>query len=57
MGIKKFKPTSAGRRFQSVNDFEELTTDTPYKPLVVKKTRTGGRDNRGLIAIRHRSSP
>ena len=54
MGIKKFKPTSAGRRFQTVSDYQELTTDRPYKPLVVKKTRSGGRDNRGLIAVRHR---
>jgi large subunit ribosomal protein L2 len=54
MGVKKFKPTSAGRRFQTVSDFAELTTDSPYKPLVAKKTRTGGRDNRGLLSVRHR---
>src|SRR2546422_6330199 len=54
MGVKKFKPTSAGRRFQTVSDFEELTTEKPYKPLLAKKTRTGGRDNKGLIAVRHR---
>src|SRR5881628_1872481 len=54
MGVKKFKPTSAGRRFQTVSDFEELTTGKPYKPLLAKKTRSGGRDNKGLIAVRHR---
>ena len=54
MGIKTFKPTSAGRRFQTGSDFEEITADRPYKPLVDKKVRTGGRDNKGLIAIRHR---
>ena len=54
MGVKTFKPTSAGRRFQTVNDFSEITTDRPHKPLVVKRTRSGGRDNKGLIAVRHR---
>src|SRR5881397_592713 len=54
MGVKKFKPTSAGRRFQTVSDFEELTAEKPYKPLLAKKTRSGGRDNKGLIAVRHR---
>src|SRR5213594_1588443 len=53
MGVKKFKPTSAGRRFQTVSDFKELTTEKPYKPLLAKKTRSGGRDNKGLIAVRH----
>src|SRR5262245_42059567 len=54
MGVKIFKPTSPGRRFQTVNDFSEVTTDRPHKPLLAKRTRSGGRDNRGLIAIRHR---
>src|SRR5262245_13584615 len=54
MGVKKFKPTSAGRRFQSVSDFAEITTDKPYKPLTSGKMRTGGRDNKGYIAFRHR---
>ena len=54
MGIKSYKPTSPGRRFQTSMDFEELTTDRPHKPLLAKKTRSGGRDNKGLIAIRHR---
>ena len=54
MGVKKFKPTSAGRRFQTVNDFAEITTDRPYKPLTTGKMRTGGRDNKGYIAFRHR---
>src|SRR5712691_9505593 len=54
MGVKTFKPTSAGRRFQTVPDFTELTTEKPYKPLLAKKTRSGGRDNKGLIAVRHR---
>jgi len=54
MAVKKFKPTSAGRRFQTVSDFAELTAERPHKPLLVKKNRSGGRDNKGLIAVRHR---
>jgi large subunit ribosomal protein L2 len=54
MGVKTYKPTSPGRRGQTASDFAEVTTDRPHKPLVAKKTRSGGRDNRGLIAVRHR---
>ncbi|MDH4029172.1 MAG: 50S ribosomal protein L2, partial [Nitrospirota bacterium] len=43
MGIRKFKPTSPGTRFRSGSDFAELTTDTPYKPLMRPIKRTGGR--------------
>lgn len=37
--IKKFNPTSPGRRFQSVSDFADITTDKPYKPLLVPLRR------------------
>ncbi|ODS56331.1 MAG: 50S ribosomal protein L2 [Acidobacteria bacterium SCN 69-37] len=47
MPIRKYKPTSAGRRFQSVQTFDEITTDRPYKPLVEPLRRSGGRSNRG----------
>jgi hypothetical protein len=40
MGVKKFNPTSPGRRFQTVSDFEELTTDRPHEPLL--KAELGG---------------
>ena len=33
MAIRKYKPTSAGRRFQTVPVFDEITTDRPYRPL------------------------
>ena len=54
MALRKRKPTSPGRRFQTVSDFSELTTDTPEKSLLVPKTRTGGRNNHGRITSRHR---
>ena len=45
MPIRKYKPTSAGRRFQSVQTFDEITTDRPYKPLIEPLDRSGGRNN------------
>jgi large subunit ribosomal protein L2 len=49
MGIRNYKPTSAGRRFQSVQTFEEITTDRPHKPLVETLEQSGGRNNRGQL--------
>ena len=54
MGIKKYKPTSPGRRFRTVSDFSEVTKDTPEKSLIAKKTSTGGRNVNGRITSRHR---
>lgn len=54
MGIKKYKPTSAARRAYTVNDFSEVTTDTPERSLIEKKTSTGGRNNYGRITSRFR---
>jgi len=54
MGIKKFKPTSEGRRFMSVSDFDEITCDTPERSLLAPLTKKGGRNNRGRITVRHR---
>jgi len=51
MPIRNYKPTSAGRRFQSVQTFDEITTDRPYKPLTEKLDRSGGRNNRGELTI------
>ncbi|MDP2089955.1 MAG: 50S ribosomal protein L2 [Candidatus Gracilibacteria bacterium] len=53
MGIKKFKPTTPGRRGMTVNTFEEITTSTPYKPLTVKLKKHSGRNNTGRITVRH----
>ena len=49
MPIRKYKPTSPGRRFQSVLVFDELTTAKPYKPLTEPLKKSGGRNNRGEI--------
>jgi large subunit ribosomal protein L2 len=54
MGIKKFKPTSEGRRFMTISDFAEITTNVPEKSLVVALSKKGGRNNRGRITVRHR---
>jgi large subunit ribosomal protein L2 len=54
MGIKKYKPTSPGRRFQSVLTFEEITKDTPEKSLLVPSKKSGGRNSYGRITVRHR---
>ena len=49
MPIKSYKPTSAGRRFQTVQTFEEITASRPYKPLTEPLARTGGRNSSGEI--------
>jgi large subunit ribosomal protein L2 len=53
MGIIKYKPTSAGRRFQSVSDFEEITSTEPVKSLLKSIKRTGGRNCYGRITARY----
>ncbi len=53
MGIRKYKPTTPGRRGSSVADFVELTRSTPEKSLLVAKPKTGGRNNHGRITTRH----
>ncbi|MFM9068797.1 MAG: 50S ribosomal protein L2, partial [Planctomycetota bacterium] len=55
MGIRKYRPTSAGRRNASVSDFKELTKGAkPEKSLLKPLTKTGGRNNQGFITARHR---
>lgn len=55
MGIRKYKPTSAGRRNASVSDFADLTKGVkPEKSLLRPLTKTGGRNNQGRITVRHR---
>jgi large subunit ribosomal protein L2 len=54
MGIKRYKPTTAGRRNSSVNDFAEVTKKTPEKSLLQRISRTGGRNNKGRITSRFR---
>lgn len=54
MALKVFKPITPGTRFYSVSSFDELTTNRPYKPLVIPLKKTGGRNNTGRITSRHR---
>ncbi|MEN8222553.1 MAG: 50S ribosomal protein L2 [Acidobacteriota bacterium] len=54
MGIKVFKPTTPGQRGKTGFTFEELTTDKPYKKLVRKLNKSGGRNNEGHITSRFR---
>jgi large subunit ribosomal protein L2 len=54
MGVKKPKPTSPGRRFQTVSDFESVTKSTPEKNLLDKQKRSSGRNSYGRITSRHR---
>src|SRR5687768_6987164 len=54
MALRKRKPTSPARRFQTVSDFKEVTKDTPEKTLLAKKSSTGGRNNYGRKTARHR---
>jgi large subunit ribosomal protein L2 len=53
MPVKKFKPTTASRRFMSVADFSELTTDKPEKSLTAPLKKKAGRSSSGRIAVRH----
>lgn len=53
MAIKKFKPTSPGRRHMTASSFEEVTTATPEKSLLEPLKKSGGRNNNGRITKRH----
>jgi large subunit ribosomal protein L2 len=54
MSVKKVKPTSPGRRFQSYSTFEEITRSTPEKNLLRVIKKSGGRNVYGRITCRHR---
>jgi large subunit ribosomal protein L2 len=54
MGIRVYKPTSAGRRNSSVNDYAELTTDKPEKSLCKRIKKNGGRNHHGVTTTRFR---
>jgi len=53
MPVRRFKPTSPGRRHMSVSDFAEVTKSKPEKALTEKLTKKGGRNNMGRITTRH----
>jgi large subunit ribosomal protein L2 len=54
MALRKRKPTSAGRRFQTVSDFSEITATKPERTLVVPKPKKAGRNAQGRITSRHK---
>ena len=54
MGIKTYRPTSAGRRHGSVLDYQEITTREPERSLLRPMRKKGGRNNMGRITARHR---
>ncbi|AHA28450.1 50S ribosomal protein L2 [Exiguobacterium sp. Leaf187] len=53
MGIKKFKPTTNGRRNMTALDFAEITASRPEKSLTEKLSKKGGRNNQGRLTVRH----
>ena len=53
MAVRKFKPSSPGRRFMTVSDFDEITRSQPEKSLLAPLSKKGGRNNNGRITTRH----
>ncbi len=53
MAIKKYKPTTNGRRNMTTSDFAEITASKPEKSLLAPLTRKGGRNNQGKLTVRH----
>ena len=53
MAVRKLKPNTPGQRHKVARSFDEVTTSTPEKSLLVKQKRTGGRNDRGKMTIRH----
>jgi len=53
MGIRQFKPVTAGTRFRSVSDFAEITKATPEKSLLEPLKKSGGRNNKGHVTMRY----
>jgi len=51
MAIRSYKPTSPGRRFQTIQDYAEITSAKPYKPLTENLKKSGGRNNQGEITM------
>ena len=54
MAVKKFRPTTPSRREMTMASFEEITTNSPEKSLLVSLKKTGGRNAQGKITVRHR---
>ncbi len=54
MSVRKLKPTSPAQRFRVVNGFDAITTDKPEKSLLAPRKRSGGRNSKGKMTVRHR---
>lgn len=54
MAVKTYNPKTATLRYKTTNSFEQITTSEPYKPLLVSKKRSSGRNNNGRITVRRR---
>ena len=54
MGVRSIKPTTPGNRFATRPDFAEITKSVPEKSLTTALRKTGGRNNKGRITVRHR---
>lgn len=54
MGIRKFRPMTAGTRFRSISDFAEVTRTEPERSLLEPLSKTGGRNNKGQVSSRRR---
>jgi large subunit ribosomal protein L2 len=54
MAIKSYRPLTPTLRYKTVNAFDQVTTDEPYKPLLEAVPKINGRNNRGKITVRHR---
>jgi large subunit ribosomal protein L2 len=54
MPMKSYRPLTPVQRYKTTNTFEQITTDSPYKPLTEIKAKINGRNNRGIITVRHR---
>ncbi|MDR0308090.1 MAG: 50S ribosomal protein L2 [Chitinispirillales bacterium] len=54
MPVKQYRPLTPTLRYKTTAAFEQITADEPHKPLLVPKSRCNGRNNRGVITVRHR---
>jgi large subunit ribosomal protein L2 len=54
MAIKKFRPTSPGRRFMTITAFDDVTKHRPERSLIESKKKNAGRNFNGHITVRHR---
>ena len=53
MGLKKFRPLTPGQRHKLINDYSDITSDTPEKSLIVSHKNSGGRNNTGKMTMRY----